>query len=499
MYDILCDGKVIYNSGPNVPSEITLINPKLVLKDCEAGSLTFSCRKDTLAYDKIKLMQSIISVERDGKEIWFGRALGMSTNFNQVVTYTCEGALAFLNDVNARQGSVKSKNYLKRLLTTYNMRVKNTPEGIQEKKLYFKKSQINNLTPNNPNHIYEPNFETIASLLISYLKEQQWHYSMKRTADGKISFRIKDTWNDVAEQTVELGKNLLDYTDNYTMDKLATVILPLGHADERYKYGYVDLVGFNYNTLRMSWDDATDATKWCRQFAGYEGKRFKTIQDAELWVSAHHIQTRWPERSRIMKNSRIFNDYGYIEKVVHFPAKKNPNDLRKRAKKYLRTHQFDKMTISMNIMDLGMYGINQNGTSEIPFDLCDVVHITAEPFGLDGYFPITKMEIPLYNPIATSYTFGHMLDTDDVSDDEDVDNDYYTEFTPVTELSHFASLAEAYPNVEEYTDTATEDISINTMLDYVSDNNEGVTDEEYEQWYDLFSEDLADYSDDGEE
>ena len=90
--------------------QVTPTDAKLSLEDNKSGSLSFSVLPENLAYDSIELICSTVKVTEyiyndDGtpyKEptiLWKGRAIFVEEDINGVRSYTCEGALAFLNDI----------------------------------------------------------------------------------------------------------------------------------------------------------------------------------------------------------------------------------------------------------------------------------------------------------------------------------------------------------------------------------------------------------------
>ena len=86
-----------------------LVSPVLTLEDNVAGSLTFTMTEDNAGYQYVKMFKSTFVVKRrliipdsDGEEyetIWEGRAISESRDFYNQKTITCEGALAYLNDI----------------------------------------------------------------------------------------------------------------------------------------------------------------------------------------------------------------------------------------------------------------------------------------------------------------------------------------------------------------------------------------------------------------
>ena len=102
------DPLIIYDDENSNPSQ-KLISPVLTLEDNTAGSLTFTMTEENVGYSLIRVLRSTLIVKRKiinpeplGEEyetIWEGRVISESRDFYNQKTITCEGALAYLNDV----------------------------------------------------------------------------------------------------------------------------------------------------------------------------------------------------------------------------------------------------------------------------------------------------------------------------------------------------------------------------------------------------------------
>lgn len=97
MYTIYADGVCIYNDVFAV-GDMKVVNPKLVMEDCAAGSLTMALPPSNKAYGTIARLTTDIRVDKDGKELWSGRVLSESKDFWNNRILVCEGELAFFND-----------------------------------------------------------------------------------------------------------------------------------------------------------------------------------------------------------------------------------------------------------------------------------------------------------------------------------------------------------------------------------------------------------------
>ena len=105
-------------------------------------------------------------------------------------------------------------------------------------------------------------------------------------------------------------------------------------------------------------------------------------------------------------NSTLRDKYDWIEKVVEFPDELDPAELLKKAKKYLRSDQFEDMTLEIKMIDRKYFNL------KIPaLNVGDKIRVISKPHGLDKWFPCTKQEIHLLDPDQSTYTLGYEYKT----------------------------------------------------------------------------------------
>ena len=93
--------------------------------------------------------------------------------------------------------------------------------------------------------------------------------------------------------------------------------------------------------------------------------------------------------------------YGWIERQINLEEIEDKDQLYSTAKKYLQESMFDEMEIEVSAIDLKALGVN---TSYI--NMLDKVKVKSEPHGLDKYFPVNKMSIPLLDLDNMKITLG---------------------------------------------------------------------------------------------
>lgn len=148
-------------------------------------------------------------------------------------------------------------------------------------------------------------------------------------------------------QSIEFGNNLSDFTRDYDLTSLVTVVVPLG--------------------ARLG--DSDDRL---------------TIDGGSVCADAEVIQ-----------------EYGRIEKVVEWGEVKDKTTLLQLANKYLNSTQFENLVLEIKAVDL--HYLNPGIES---FNLLDRVKCVSKPHGLNKEFMISDIDIPIDDPASTIYTLG---------------------------------------------------------------------------------------------
>lgn len=352
MYSIYANDVCIYDDS--FPQDnMCVIDPKLVLSESSAGSLTITLPPSNLAYETITRMTTDISVRKNGSEIWAGRVLSEDKNFWNHRVLLCEGELAFLNDTTqppAEYHNLTVRGFLEKLIQIHNSKVAKNRQFV-----------VGTVTVEDSNDsLYRyTNFEsTISCINEKLLDRLGGHIRVRKVAGVRYLDYLKDYPN-INSQTIEFGKNLLDFTRMWDSTKFATAIVPLG--------------------ARLD-DSAIEAL------------------DAYLTVESVN------NGSIYVKSQDAIDNYGWIEKVVEWSDVTTPQALLAKAKKYLSEIQFDDMKIELSAVDLHYMNVNYEDVK-----MLDKIRIISDPHGLDRYFPVTRLTIPLDQPENTVFTLGGMV------------------------------------------------------------------------------------------
>lgn len=200
-YQIRCDGFVF---ADNLQKEYSFFDAVLDEKINTAGTLTFSVLAQNPRLPDVKLMLSIISVFREGEEIWRGRIINVERDFYNRRKITCEGALAFLSDT--RQQTFKANNatptsQVNYLLNAYNALC--TPT---------RQLQIGTIEPTTPiTYDHTNEYLTFFEVFAEILSIAGGYYQI-RYNNGTAYLDWLNMPTEPYGQEIVFGQNLLDIT-----------------------------------------------------------------------------------------------------------------------------------------------------------------------------------------------------------------------------------------------------------------------------------------------
>ena len=353
MYSIFSDGVCIH-SDMFLEKDNKVLTPRWRMKDNSAGSLSFVLPKQNVHYNDVKRLSSVIQLKRDNVLVWEGRIIEDNIDFWNQRHITCEGALAYLNDTTQPPGryqNITIYNFLKQLIDRHNERV--GPE---------KRFEMGAVTVHDTNDsIYKyTNNESTWECIETKLVEVFGGHVRVRYQDGRRLIDYLAEYPKTSTQTVQFRSNLLDFTRNFDLSKVATVVMPRGARLEEPE-----------------------------------------IEGLESYLDVKSVNGGSP----YVTSEEAIAQFGWIEKVVDWDNVTLPENLLKKAKDYLEDVQFEQMVIEANLFDLRL--INPELES---IDLLDDVRCISTPHGMDRIFPVTSIDIPLDDPGHATYIFGESYD-----------------------------------------------------------------------------------------
>lgn len=407
MYQVFADDILIYDDT-RTENTLKLVSPRLSLSDSAAGSFTMTVPTINPGYDYIQRMTTTIKVIKEGHQLWEGRVIQESFDFYNQRKLTCEGELAYLNDVTLPQRvfSYSSGNMVKQFLTDI-IAIYNASADADKQ---FAVGTVT-VSPFEPGvHVlvtfdrttnYEKVIECINNQLVAKLgghirirHEIEYTYEALKDNNGNqilddngdpilatvgdgVDVRYIDYLEDyfnVNSQTVNFAKNLIDFTRSYDSTEYATAILPLGP--------------------KLEGDDIP------------AGESKVGDLDYYLTIKSAAADSMHTAGSLYVESSTAISNFGRLEKVVKFEDAKDANDLLLMGERYLTDIQYDTMVLELTAFDLHYLNPEME-----PFKIGDKVQVISEPHDLDHVFPVVKLDIPLDEPDNTKFTLGDSVKT----------------------------------------------------------------------------------------
>lgn len=349
MYYVYCDGNLIYDPFDLDP-ETKLVSPELALADNAAGSLSFTMPPGHEAYDGLERMTSTLGVFQDDEQLFEGRITEETSDFYKRKKIYCEGCLAYFNDSiqpPAEYHDITVRGFLEKLVAIHNSKVSANRQ--------FTVGAVT-VTDSNDSLYRYTNYETTLACINDKLVNVLGGHLRVRWKNGTRYLDYLADYPNTNTQTIKFGKNLLDFTRNFDMTDIATVIVPRG--------------------------------------ARLDESPIKAL-DAYLTVSGVN------NGSIYVKSDTAIANYGWIERVVDWDDVTEASNLLKKAKAYLADIQYENMILELKAVDLHLLDADVEA-----IHLLDRVRAVSEPHGLDRNFPVTELKIPLDAPDQAAFTLG---------------------------------------------------------------------------------------------
>lgn len=386
MYRVLCDGLPIYDLRDE---SLVLLEPTATLEANTAGSFSFKMPPNHPQYDLPQKMRSCVEIWHDDEQIFAGRPVSDTSDFYNRKQIVCEGQLAYLNDSIQRPAEYHDmtvRGYLETLIEIHN-------QQVDESRQF--EVGIVTVTDNNDSLYRYTNYNSTWKEIKEDLIDDLGGYIRVRNHNGHRYIDYIAEFDNLCNQTIQFGENLLDCTKNVDMTDIATVVIPLGARQEES-----DIAALEKRLTVESVNNGSDCI-------------------VSLEATAK---------------------YGFIAKTVTWDDVTTPEMLLSKGKRWLTDEQFENMVIEVKAVDL-----HYTDEQIEQFKLFDMVHVHSTPHGLDRDFPLSKMTINLNNPSANTFTLGTTVKTSLTSKTSEVQSSFNkaVETIPVPSAIVEQAIAEA--------------------------------------------------------
>ena len=359
MFSIYVDGELLYRPDGDIDCATT--DPVLKLEMGKSGSLTFGLPVTNALYGRLQKLVSIVQVFYDEQEVFEGRVLSLTRDFNNTLQVECEGELSYLVDSVQRNDAFtgKTTELLAEIIARHNEMVEPFKQfkmgkvTVEERDIIiagqsdkttddegnfdYRQIEINSTTSE-----WRDTLDYIETCLINYCGG---YLRARRDVAGNLYLDWIANYYDQTTQTIEFGVNMLDLEEEDDVNDIFTILIPLG-------------------TNNLTIEEVNDGSPM--------------LVDEE----------------RVAK-------YGRIIKTKTFDSVSKPETLKENGERYLRENGFPKVTLTINAVDLHQYDKNVE-----MIRLGDRVHVLSAPHSIGDYLICTEIEYDLADPANTEYTFG---------------------------------------------------------------------------------------------
>ena len=376
MYKIYLGSSLVFDDS-DIREERFVEEPTLEMEVGKAGTLKFSVYPNHPLYNSFYKLTSYVTLMRNDEVLFKGRVLSSEDNMVGARKITVEGSLAFLNDSIIRPYDFSEFTYQRKTpaqllewyLTQHNSQVESTRQiALGTVTVTLPEGQY--LTPSTRS------YDNTLSNINKQLLDECGGYLIVRYYNGVTYLDYLSEFTTQADQTVELGKNLLDITQTVEADELATIIIPLGN-DEEIEVEYVDP------------DTGVISTQ--------------TIRRPITIVGVIDPETHEEVTVDYIRNEDLIDEYGEIYKSVEFDCDLRI-DLYNEAKAYVNSLSMLARTIEVSALDLSRINVSLDS-----FRIGTNVHVKSAYHGVNDVVPVTKISLNILHPEDSQLTLGNTI------------------------------------------------------------------------------------------
>ena len=316
----------------------------------KTGNLTFRIAPTHPLYGQIQKLKSEIAVYQDNERLGAFRVLNVEQDFNNIKTVTCEGELAYLLDSVQRAAEyhdVTVAEYFAIVVANHNADVDSS-----------KQFTVGAVTVTDPNdslyriHSYENTWECIEDKLLDRLGG----YIRIRMSGSTRLIDYVTSYGNVNPQIIRFGENILDLVREVRGENVATVLVPLGAADEET----------GEKLTVKSVNDGLDYIEDAEAIETY-GRIVKTVEYDDVTVASNLLTKGYAELAKMSKPT---------------------------------------ITLTMTAVDLHLVDVNIERIK-----IGDSIRVLSEPHGIDEYMIVQKLQLDFQHPENSVVTLGAVKQT----------------------------------------------------------------------------------------
>lgn len=343
---------VLWNSSLPTP-DVVINNPKVKVEVNKPSQGSFTVLPGHRLYDQLEKMKTLITIELNNRLIFRGRVIDIQTDLWKQRNVTIESDYAFLMD--SVQAPIKGRKtpqqLLSQLITAHNAFCVNEPW----KQFTLGRVEITEANTNKEFDI--TGYNTTSDVISSELLQEYGGIIQTRTENGVTYLDyIEDPFTSpnqtVNSQEIRFGVNLVDYSEQYPISDLFTVLLPLGKDD-------------------------------------------KTIESEN-------------NGSIYLESPEAIAAYGYICHVEQWSHISSARELKETAQVYLNGHA-RAFPNDMTIRAIDLIYLDPNAEE---FKMGDSIRVAVPHLGISEVLYCLAVDYDFQNPENTSYTIGTFIPSD---------------------------------------------------------------------------------------
>lgn len=342
MYTIKVDGQVLY--APALSEEYSMVlSPKLELEVNRAGSLTFILPHGHAMRESIQTMKSIITVERDGEEVFRGRVTEEAIDLYDHAEYYCEGELSFLLDSMQRPNvyDCTAEEFFRTLISNHNAQV--------DSENRFTVGLVTAVDDSDTMDYEQSSYHSTSGEIGNELLNRFGGFLAVRKVGNTRYLDYLESLEEVTDQKIEFSVNMLDLQHRLEAKDIFTVLIPLGRSADS-----PDLV---------------------------------TIADVN-------------GGSDYIENTSLVNRYGRIVKAHTWDDISDPNELKDAGWEELNKSAIAD-TLTLTALDMQLLGVDTE-----KLWVGHKITIVSKEHGISRTEPCMKMTVDMENPENNQYVFG---------------------------------------------------------------------------------------------
>ena len=322
----------------------------------KAGTATIVMPPNHPAYNVFTSHKTVVTIYKDKKLNWRGRALYPTDNFLKQRTITCEGERCFLRDGTMRPYLYQDvpQAIFEQVIALYNAQV----EAFKQ----FKVGTCDVTDPNDYIRMESTKAEQTSDTIDKLVERCGGYITFTTDANGDRCINWLKELNYKNNQTIEFGENLLDYSRSDANTDLVTVVIPYGAQIED------EVENEDGTTTKIS--------------------KIVTIESVNNGLD-------------FIQDDDAVALRGVVSKPVYWDDITEPINLLHKAQQYLNERKNAITSLTLSAFDLSQ--LDQNFDS---FQEGDLVNVKSKPHGVDTDFLVEDIIENYLNPSQNTLTLG---------------------------------------------------------------------------------------------